>query len=153
MVFDVPGGQMALAYLTDSPSRPPARPPGLTGRRIGDISAWRPRAAPADSSCPASAAGTDWIALGDSAAAHDPLSGRGIVHALNSASRAAEAISRALTGDGGALTTYAAMQRRAFDDYLAQRRRYYQAETRWPECAFWRRRGETVSEGEPATCV
>lgn len=150
----VPGGHMALAYLTDSPSRPPKCPPGLTRRRLGDLSTWWPRAAPASSSSPAMAAGTGWIALGDSAAAHDPLSGRGIVHALTSASRAAEAVSHALMGDDGALITYAAMQRRAFDEYLMRRRWYYQAETRWPEREFWwRRQIDFVSEGVSGKCV
>jgi flavin-dependent dehydrogenase len=34
--------------------------------------------------------GPDWFAIGDAAAAYDPLSGHGILHALESAFRAAD---------------------------------------------------------------
>ncbi|MGV9868917.1 NAD(P)/FAD-dependent oxidoreductase [Rhodococcus koreensis] len=84
--------------------------------------------------------GVTWAAVGDAATAFDPLSGQGLVDALESGLAAG----RALTRPGGdrvaALAEYAAETNRRFRDYLRLRADYYGRETRWPDSTFWARR-------------
>jgi len=88
------------------------------------------------------AAGDGWLAVGDAAAAFDPLSAQGIHKALAGGIQAAEATAAALTGDARQLGAYPAAVVSGFDDYLANRNHFYQVETRWPDAPFWRRRRE-----------
>jgi flavin-dependent dehydrogenase len=85
-------------------------------------------------------AGEDWLCVGDSASAYDPLSGQGISKALRHAVIAAEAIDAKLNGDAQPLEAYAAKVNREFDEYSRQRREFYASERRWPEQPFWRAR-------------
>jgi len=135
----LPSGQHVLAFMSDPGiASPVSLPPHISLRvRSG---AWKPRAAPAESSCLAESAGAGWVAVGDAAAAHDPLSAQGIMRALMSGLRAAEAVGLELAGRGQALERYAHMQRHAFAAYLAAQRQYYRAERRWPMHSFWRSR-------------
>jgi flavin-dependent dehydrogenase len=135
----LPSAQHMLAFMSDPGASPSENFPPHILLRVGN-GAWKPRAAPADSSCLVETAGAGWVAVGDAAAAHDPLSAQGIVRALASGLRAAEAVALALAGRGQALERYAEMQTRAYEAYLAQRRNYYRAETRWPMHSFWHRR-------------
>ncbi len=80
------------------------------------------------------AAGSGWAAVGDAAASYDPLSGFGIVKALQGARTFADAL------DDASLAAYDADVRRRFDAYVAQRRAYYAGERRWPDRPFWRAR-------------
>lgn len=80
------------------------------------------------------AAGSGWVAVGDAALAHDPLSGQGLVHALLTGIRGAEALCR------GETLTYANARARECNLYLQARRGVYRLETRWARSAFWRRR-------------
>lgn len=97
------------------------------------------------SGCPASigyrspAAGPGWVAVGDAVLAHDPLSGQGLVHALLTGLRGAEALCR------GETNTYAHARARECAQYLQARHDIYRLETRWARSAFWRRRQEAVS--------
>jgi len=84
--------------------------------------------------------GHNWLAVGDSAAAYDPLSSQGVYKALESGLRAASAIGGHWAGQETALQDYAAAVRTDFDDYLRLRDRYYAKERRWPDSIFWRRR-------------
>lgn len=84
--------------------------------------------------------GDNWLLAGDAAMTWDPLSGQGICKALESGMRAGRAIDQALDGDGGGLADYAHWTRARFADYLRASARYYGAERRWPQAAFWRRR-------------
>ncbi len=86
--------------------------------------------------------GTHWLAVGDAATAFDPLSSRGISHALESGLRAAQAIENYLLADQSALAEYARWAQASFDEYLRMRTMYYGREQRWPCSAFWHRRQE-----------
>jgi flavin-dependent dehydrogenase len=140
----LPPAQHMVAFMSDPGVAPPTNFPPHILSRVGN-GIWRPRAMPADSSRLIETAGAGWVAVGDAAAAHDPLSAQGIMRALTSGLRAAEAVALGLAGHDQALALYVEMQRRAYDAYLTQRRAYYQAEARWPMHSFWRRRyGEPV---------
>jgi flavin-dependent dehydrogenase len=88
-------------------------------------------------------AGQGWIAVGDAALSCDPLSAHGIVWAIESGVRAAEAIRHCLAGTGDAWTAYADWFDASFGDYMLRRAHYYQRVTAWPESSFWARRQES----------
>lgn len=85
-------------------------------------------------------AGDGWLAAGDAAASHDPLSSMGIANALSTGMHAARAIDAALGGDRSLLEDYARGIAAHYRSYRAMQRRFYCAEQRWPETAFWKRR-------------
>jgi flavin-dependent dehydrogenase len=84
--------------------------------------------------------GDSWLAVGDAAAAYDPLSSQGILTALETGLNAAPAINARLNGDQAALQEYAAYSKRTSIDYLSSHLAYYAIERRWPQSAFWQRR-------------
>jgi flavin-dependent dehydrogenase len=94
----------------------------------------------AASHCLTRAAGESWVAVGDAAAAFDPLSSAGIVLALRSGREAAAAVAGRLGGDGAPLAAYERRVAERFTRYWMGRRSFYALETRWPSAAFWRRR-------------
>jgi flavin-dependent dehydrogenase len=82
-----------------------------------------------------------WLAVGDAALAVDPVSGSGVVRALDGGSAAAETAMRMLDGQGPeAVMAYEHARDLECDRYLHDRAAYYAAETRWPRSAFWQRR-------------
>lgn len=86
--------------------------------------------------------GSHWLAVGDAALAVDPLSGSGVLRALDQAEEAAATVLGLLDGQGRpALEAHERRLDLACDRYLRERARLYQAETRWPEADFWARRG------------
>ncbi|PYV02919.1 MAG: dehydrogenase, partial [Acidobacteria bacterium] len=85
-------------------------------------------------------AGKNWLAVGDAAAAFDPLSSQGIQSALTSGLRAAQSVERYLNGDRVALPSYASWVNKNFAEYLLIRNRFYRRELRWPRSLFWQRR-------------
>jgi len=80
------------------------------------------------------------LAVGDAAAALDPICARGIYKALDDGLRAATAIRGALAGDEGAIPAFARHTVIAFRGYLEQRAWLYAQEARWPESPFWQQR-------------
>jgi flavin-dependent dehydrogenase len=89
--------------------------------------------------------GEDWLAVGDAAASHDPLSGSGIQRALAGGLRAAQAIHRHLvSGESEALEAYASSLADDFGRYMQTHAQYYALEQRWPTQPFWRRRQPRV---------
>jgi flavin-dependent dehydrogenase len=112
-----------------------------TWSRIGSIaSVVTLRAVSACSSRSASIAGDNWVAVGDAAAAFDPLSSQGVAWALESGLMAAAAIDGRLCGKKRALYGYAFEVRSEFLRYLQLRANYYGHERRWPQSPFWQRR-------------
>jgi flavin-dependent dehydrogenase len=85
-------------------------------------------------------AGPGWLAVGDAAAALDPLSGSGLVGALESGLAAARAIAAPDRDRAAAIRCYAADTERAFRDQLRMRAAWYRRETRWPASPFWAHR-------------
>ncbi|HEV2507908.1 MAG TPA: tryptophan 7-halogenase [Mesorhizobium sp.] len=86
------------------------------------------------------AAGERWVAAGDCLFAADPLSSRGIVHALRSGILAAYAVSDMLEGrEDLARARYAMIATQGFQDYVPALAAHYAAAVRW-ETPFWQRR-------------
>lgn len=81
-----------------------------------------------------------WLAVGDAAAAFDPLSSLGLCFALRSGLHAARAVHQRLAGRTAALAEYLATLDRVADEHMEQRVAYYRAEQRWPTSSFWCRR-------------
>ena len=86
----------------------------------------------------------NWLAVGDAAAAFDPLSAQGVVSALKSGLRAAQAIHDHFAGRFQALEEYDRSVQAAFQRYLGSREFYYAKENRWPSSVFWHRRHAAV---------
>lgn len=107
------------------------RVPGGTGCGVGVVAAnsWVRRAA-----CGRR------LAVGDAAAAYDPLSGHGVLRALRTGQLAAAAVVAAQDGSAGALDRYADGVAEQFGRYVRLRRGFYRGEHRWPDSLFWRRR-------------
>lgn len=78
--------------------------------------------------------GPGWMAVGDAAATYDPLAATGILRGL---ATGRDAITAILGDDTDACSQ---RERKHFHDHLQQRRAHYQAERRWPQAEFWRRR-------------
>ena len=87
----------------------------------------------------ATPAGEHWCAVGDAAFSHDPLSGLGVHHALQSGAHAASVIKSFLNG-GKRLNSYELWIARRLQDYLLSRAQYYASERRWRSSTFWERR-------------
>jgi flavin-dependent dehydrogenase len=136
----LPDGRLVLAFHTDPAAGLRSRwadflaAAPATAARAGGAPAGGVRVVPATTARAQPVAGDGWLAVGDAAAAHDPLTGLGIHWALESGIAGAEAV---LAGTAGA---YAADMAARFDRYLATRTLYYRAEERWPGAPFWRRR-------------
>lgn len=96
-----------------------------------------PRPVAADSSLLTPPAGDGWCAVGDAAAAFDPLSSRGIAAALVGGARAATAVS---AGGRHDLEEYGEWMRQSYARYLSLWLGYHALERRWPGAPFWRRR-------------
>jgi flavin-dependent dehydrogenase len=110
---------------------------------LGPIVAYEPlRVVLARSERMGGAAGRSRIAVGDAAAAYDPLSSQGVTWALESAVAAAEAVDSRLDGDLDAFSDYGRRVEAAFAAFLHIQAGYYSRERRWPESRFWRRRHE-----------
>jgi flavin-dependent dehydrogenase len=103
-----------------------------------------PRTAPADSGILETTYGQRWIAAGDAAASFDPLSSQGLLYALKGGRLAAEAVCAVLSGKCDALDRYDAYVKAEFEAYLLRRARVYEAEKRWLDRTFWRRRGRNA---------
>lgn len=86
------------------------------------------------------AAGPNWIAIGDAACAFDPLAGNGILKALQSGIDSSNAILAHNSNELYHFREYSEKIAAVFNEYLMKRLRYYQAEKRWSQSAFWVRR-------------
>jgi len=84
--------------------------------------------------------GPDGVAAGDAAAAFDPLSSQGLIHALTSGIRAGEAVKRQLDGDRTARAEYDSRVDQICGDYSRLHALYYGREQRWAQAPFWQRR-------------
>jgi flavin-dependent dehydrogenase len=147
----IPGPRLVVAWMTDPDLRnkTAGRLRDLWHHELDRVPHTRARVPPravarvgviaANSYCRRAAHGR-WLAVGDAAAAYDPLSGQGIVQALKMGQEAAAAVVAAQTGATRALDDYADAVAEGFHQYLRLRREYYRAERRWPNSPFWNRR-------------
>ncbi|WP_158797932.1 lysine-epsilon-oxidase maturase LodB [Pedobacter sp. L105] len=83
---------------------------------------------------------TNFLAVGDAAAAFDPISSMGIGFAVSSACNAARAAGYFLEGDDSFVKSYAQSLKDIFANYKDLCKKYYHLEQRWPDAAFWQRR-------------
>jgi flavin-dependent dehydrogenase len=84
--------------------------------------------------------GSGWVAVGDAAAAYDPLSSQGLLKAMESGCRAARTADLYIAGDRTAVQEYHRYMDAGFREYVEFRAAYYRRETRWPDNPFWKRR-------------
>jgi flavin-dependent dehydrogenase len=76
-------------------------------------------------------AGPGWLAVGDAASAHDPLSARGLHDALTGGIAAGQAIAT------GTIDAYASEVAAGYRRYLSELDWYYRQENRFPGTEFW----------------
>jgi flavin-dependent dehydrogenase len=159
----LPEGRAMLAFMTDADLLAASR----MATRERFVAAWRatsdthrrlaghafesgPRVHLANSQVLANPSGRRWVAAGDAALAHDPLSSAGIGHALASGIESARIAHRHLDGPDMPDPRYAGDVSRHLRDYLTQRAAVYASEARWPGAPFWARRHASRDEGAPA---
>ena len=152
----LPDGDAVAAFFTDIdllPSGSAARA-RLWTARFGDTRLVRddfvPRAVPvrtvaAQTTRLDRVAIPGYLAVGDAAQSHDPLSGRGIIKALESGLFAADTIAAARDGDRDELDRFTQTADLEFARYMTYRRAHYRDEVRWAHSDFWRRRHAPVS--------
>jgi flavin-dependent dehydrogenase len=154
-------GRLAIAFMTDGDLldrdvwRSLLQRTEATRARVEDrgyVLEENPRVLPAETSRLDTIAGDGWLALGDAAAAYDPLSSHGIGSAMGSGFYGGNTIADLLAGHSEARLAYLEVMQNAYGACLDLQKRHYAAEERWPEAPFWaRRRGagyclETVSD-------
>jgi flavin-dependent dehydrogenase len=129
-----PGGGALAVYLTDTgrPFVPALAETRHTRLRLDGLVSVRPSTAATQALDRFT--GRAWLAVGDAAYTMDPLSGCGVVRAIESGLRAAEAIAH------GALEAYHRETESRFAAELQARAHYYGLERRWARTAFWRNR-------------
>jgi len=154
----VPGDRLVVAYMTDADIAAAGRARAAAGwtaalagtrhirARVADYG-YRLEAAPhlvaADSSHLYEVGADGWWAVGDAAAAHDPLSSCGLTAALAGGMQVACAILACDSAPGvgaSSLDGYTRWMRHTYTGYLAQWLGYYALEQRWPNAPFWHRR-------------
>ena len=153
----LPNGDRIVAYLTDAddPSAAHARTRQSRSRMLDETEHVRsrlarrdyvteraPRLVSAATSRLGRPAGDGWLAAGDAAISFDPLSSQGILTAIDSGMRAAEAIAAQLAGDRSASDRYVARLSAVHAVYVRHKNEYYEHERRWVDRPFWRRRQE-----------
>lgn len=151
----LPDRRMGLAFFSDPDrlprglSRDPAHWRAMLAEtewaaRWLDSAGYRidtaPRLASAGTTWLERAAGMDWAAAGDAAAAFDPLSSHGLTSALWGGRRAGQGALAALGGDLGPLERYATTLDEAVRQFLSQRRAIYGEVRRFADHPFWSRR-------------
>lgn len=148
-------GRLALNYYTD---------PDLLPRGLGqDPAAWRrlvdgsryiaqwvgtggfdltapPRLASAGTTWLSTPTGKGWAAVGDAAAAFDPLSAHGMTTALWTGIEAGKAVADALAGSPAELAAYRGNVESGLSRYRKDRQAMYRRERRFTGQSFWQRR-------------
>jgi len=90
------------------------------------------------------------IAIGDAIVSFDPLSGTGVLAAVQSGTSAAECL---LSPDAERRDALAAFVRRSAESYnrrIVERIETYDSEARWPQDEFWRRRRSPFKDRQVA---
>ena len=148
----LPGSRFVAAWMTDATSLPRGRGElwGLWYERLKVTTLVQSVFAPtidgglktrsANTAISSCVQGSNWIAIGDSAASYDPLSSAGICKALEDAHDASRAVLFDLQGFQSERRRYALKSEASFEQYLMNRRKYYSQVDRWPESPFWKRR-------------
>lgn len=162
----LPGGRVVAVYMTDGDLLERDAVRGAEGfrallerakhtrarvcERARELST-RPRVFAAHTSRLSTVAGEGWLAAGDAAVAHDPLASYGITAAMGAGVYAAAAAADYLGGRPDAPNVYARFIDRAFAHYLIMHQDRYQAERRWTDSTFWRRRHAPSFDTRPVS--
>ncbi|PKR55968.1 glycine oxidase maturase GoxB [Thalassospira marina] len=163
----LPGGDMVISYFSDPDLLPAgiSRDHGVWSAVVGQtqhISRWidsagfslgdqLPILASAGTTWMTPVSGANWAAIGDAAAAFDPLSSHGMTTALWMARQASDAICHAHKGSTDALVAYDAAVKKGVGEFLIQRQKIYRQETRFANAPFWHRRQHSdPATGKPA---
>jgi len=151
----IPGGALVVALFTDAVhagalragtpdgwrallarTGPVAtRSGGAVARLLGPL-----RTAAAGSSQLLRSGGAGWLAVGDAACAHDPLSSRGLHDAVAGGRDAAESVSGVRDGDVAAPHRSAARSAAGYRRYRRELAWFYGQERRFAGAPFWRDR-------------
>lgn len=143
----LPDGRRVIALLTDADLLPAGADRSARWRRslaatahlrtaAGEITVdVEPALHRADTSVLHPIVGGRWCAIGDAAAAWDPLSSQGVVSAVLVGARAGRAIP-----DSVALQNLQSDVHLLLSEHAALRAHYYGLERRWPDEPFWHRR-------------
>lgn len=152
----VPGARQVAAYVSDRDLLPSSarttegfrillQTTEVVARRLtGYALTAPPRQVAAGTAVTDPPAGEGWIAVGDAAAAFDPLSSQGLLTALSTGMAAADAVQAELHGHP-AVEEYVARVQGIVDAYLRNLAHFYGLERRWPDRPFWRRRSRRLS--------
>ncbi len=109
---------LVVSFQTRDNLKAAPLPPPATRRRLHGLSPASVARYAAGSSRLDAIAGDGWLAIGDAAVAHDPLSGHGIAAALRSGFDGAAALLAWLGGDRSALQTHATIRDAAWGAYV-----------------------------------
>jgi flavin-dependent dehydrogenase len=82
-----------------------------------------------------------WLAIGDAMLALDPLSGSGVVRAIEGALEVCDWLEQTDGELGHQPPMWSLRQKELLINYTIERRRIYTAERRWVNFPFWLRRG------------
>jgi flavin-dependent dehydrogenase len=153
----VPGNRISVVLMSDADivsQRQAARPDrwqsmlnemNLMSKRLRGVRFTEtPKAFACSSSCLQQLGGENWVAVGDAAASHDPLSSTGIPHAIGSGIHGARVAANSLFSNGQLLESYRQSIHGDFSQYLRTHWQYYRRENRWPESIFWKRRTTSI---------
>ncbi len=146
-------GTLLAAFMTDAATvrRHPGRARGLWQRRLQDSRLLQPLARTGcwSGRLQTFDAATQWLdidarpgflAVGDAAAAYDPLSSWGITKGLVDGHTGAVALARESADDGTAVARHRDRRQRDFEAFRSRQLQFYRAETRWPASPFWQSR-------------
>jgi flavin-dependent dehydrogenase len=89
--------------------------------------------------------GDGWLAIGDAAMSFDPLSGQGILKAMQSGMKAADAV---IGKSREARADFEHWNETMWNHFAQSRTSYYSIERRWPESPFWARRSSSAGISE-----
>jgi len=130
-----------LMLMTDSDLIPPDLEKAARRTRIaGGVDFWRRSVRPAHTAYSEIRFEEGWAPVGDAALATDPLSGRGLIWALESAHLLARALKGWSDVNNAAVRAYVEAWSDSIQKHLATRSFVYGSESRWHAFTFWQRR-------------
>lgn len=98
---------------------------------------YRPKGFPAPSFRLSKVSGHHWIAIGDAAAAYDPITSQGITKSILNGLDAAQLIAKRFELGHQDFQVFDQVVKKQFEQYQLMRQYFYQLEKRWEESPFW----------------
>lgn len=157
----VPGDRLIVAFMTDADLHRRSeigdsvrwrghleRAPWTSRRAAALIPVGRPRTVLANTTRLDRFHGPRWLAVGDAAAAHDPMSGDGVLRALSLGIDAGQVV---LSSEAGRMEVYSQELEESYNTYCWRHCAFSRREGRWPDAPFWARRRHDGGWTEPAS--